>query len=123
MYIKKENRVKVFSLDSVAWEPYGPGDKLRRKVFHSENMTFVMSKLPGGSRFNGHSHPQEQITFVIEGCLDFECGGEYHMLPAGSVIVIPPDMHHTPNVASEEDAVCIEVFYPQRDFPESEEFK
>ena len=121
MWIKEDNGVKVFNLDEAEWEPYSdPQFHMRRKVFTSANLTWAMSELPVGTHFEEtHHHPQEQILHVVQGRMNFECGGKFYDLTPGSIIVIPSDVPHSPNVVGDENVICIEVFTPCRDYPES----
>jgi quercetin dioxygenase-like cupin family protein len=60
-----------------------------------------------------HWHVEEQITFVIEGELEFEVGGDKHLLRRGQAVVIPPNVPHG---ARTHDSSCLEVdvFHPPR---------
>jgi quercetin dioxygenase-like cupin family protein len=60
-----------------------------------------------------HWHEEEQITFVLEGELEFEVAGETWMLTRGQAVVIPPNVPHG---ARTHDGACLEVdvFHPPR---------
>jgi quercetin dioxygenase-like cupin family protein len=60
-----------------------------------------------------HWHEEEQISFVIEGELEFEVAGETRVLRRGEAIVIPPNVPHG---ARTHDGRCFEVdvFHPPR---------
>ena len=60
-----------------------------------------------------HWHEEEQITFVLEGELEFEVAGETWMLTRGQAVVIPPNVPHG---ARTHDGTCLEVdvFHPPR---------
>jgi quercetin dioxygenase-like cupin family protein len=60
-----------------------------------------------------HSHPQEQITIVLEGLLEFEVGGRWFTAVASDVVHIPPRVEHL--AAAVTDAVVVDVFSPPRD--------
>jgi quercetin dioxygenase-like cupin family protein len=45
-------------------------------------------------RFEGHSHPSEQITLVLEGELFFETVSGITRVGIGEVIAIPANVHH-----------------------------
>jgi len=42
-----------------------------------------------------HSHPHEQVTYVVEGELIFYLDGEPHQLEKGDMFTVPPDIPHT----------------------------
>ena len=60
-----------------------------------------------------HWHEEEQISFVLEGELEFEVAGETRLLTPGQAVVIPPNVPHG---ARTHDGPCLEVdvFHPPR---------
>lgn len=60
-----------------------------------------------------HWHEEEQITFVIDGEIEFEVAGEKRLLKRGDAVVIPPNVPHG---ARTLDSSCLEVdaFHPPR---------
>ena len=60
-----------------------------------------------------HWHDEEQISFVIDGELEFEVGEEKRTVRRGEAIVIPPNV---PHAARTYDNTCLEVdvFHPPR---------
>lgn len=60
-----------------------------------------------------HWHEEEQITFVLDGELEFEVGGETRVLRRGAAVVIPPNV---PHAARTHGGTCLEVdvFHPPR---------
>jgi quercetin dioxygenase-like cupin family protein len=60
-----------------------------------------------------HWHDEEQISFVLEGELEFEVGDETRVVRRGEAIVIPPNV---PHAARTHEATCFEVdvFHPPR---------
>jgi len=59
-----------------------------------------------------HSHPNEQITLIVEGALKFWIDGKVIVVKAGEVLVIPPDMPHKAEAL--DDTVDFDVFCPPR---------
>ena len=60
-----------------------------------------------------HWHDEEQITYVMDGELEFEVAGETRLLRRGDAVAIPPNVPHG---ARTLDAGCVEidVFHPPR---------
>lgn len=60
-----------------------------------------------------HWHAEEQISFVLEGELEFEVAGETRTLRRGQAVVIPPSV---PHAARTYEGSCLEVdvFHPPR---------
>ena len=86
---------------------------LRMQVFgHSEHMTVLHWILPDGSVFQEHHHPQEQLAYVIRGCLHMTVNGVSAVLKAGDAVIVPSDAPHSVTVVGE--AETIDVFSPIR---------
>jgi quercetin dioxygenase-like cupin family protein len=60
-----------------------------------------------------HWHEEEQISYVIDGELEFEVAGEVRLLRRGEAVVVPPNVPHG---ARTHDGSCLEVdvFHPPR---------
>jgi quercetin dioxygenase-like cupin family protein len=59
-----------------------------------------------------HSHPNEQVTYILEGALKFRIDGKEIVVHAGEVLTIPPHMPHAAEAM--EDTVDLDVFDPPR---------
>ena len=60
-----------------------------------------------------HSHPHEQVSYILSGRFEGFIGDERTILEAGDTYYVPPDVPHT--VAALEDSVILDVFTPQRE--------
>jgi quercetin dioxygenase-like cupin family protein len=61
-----------------------------------------------------HSHPHEQVGYLIEGRGVLFSGGESIEIEAGTSFLIPPNESHNFNATGEKPAVIIDVFSPPR---------
>ena len=59
-----------------------------------------------------HSHPNEQVTYILEGALKFWIDGKEIVVNSGEVLTIPPNMPHKAEAL--EDTVDLDVFDPPR---------
>jgi quercetin dioxygenase-like cupin family protein len=59
-----------------------------------------------------HSHPQEQMTVVLKGSIEFTIGEEHQILNAGDIVDIPGNMMH--GVVALTEAELLDVFTPLR---------
>jgi quercetin dioxygenase-like cupin family protein len=67
-----------------------------------------------GSTVPLHSHPHEQIGFLLSGRASLRIGDEVRELLPGDSYAIPSDVEHAvPSVA--EDSVFVDIFSPPRD--------
>ncbi|WP_251329839.1 cupin domain-containing protein [Haloplanus pelagicus] len=53
-----------------------------------------ITNIPPGSAEEIHSHPWEQIVFMLDGSCRFHVDGETKHLEAGDVLVVPPEVEH-----------------------------
>lgn len=60
-----------------------------------------------------HSHPNEQLAFILEGALRFRIAGETRDVRAGGVLVIPANVPHSAEAL--EDTIDFDVFAPPRE--------
>jgi quercetin dioxygenase-like cupin family protein len=59
-----------------------------------------------------HQHPNEQISYILEGALKFFIDGKEIVVGAGEVLCIPPNMPHEAHAL--EDTVDLDIFNPPR---------
>jgi len=60
-----------------------------------------------------HSHMNEQITYVLDGALQFRLDGREIVVRSGEVLCIPPNMPH--EALALEDTVDLDIFNPPRE--------
>lgn len=59
-----------------------------------------------------HSHPNEQVSYILEGALKFWIDDREIVVNAGEVLTIPPNMPHKAEAV--EDTVDLDIFHPPR---------
>ena len=62
-----------------------------------------------------HSHPHEQVGYLLEGRGVLFSGGESVEVEAGTSFLIPPNESHNFNATGGKPAVIIDVFSPPRE--------
>jgi quercetin dioxygenase-like cupin family protein len=95
----------------VADEPH-PG--VHRRTFDSEGATVTQYSFEPSARFPLHQHPQEQITIVQRGALEFTIGDELHELTAGGWSVVPGNVPHSIQ-AGADGAEIVAIIVPRRE--------
>jgi quercetin dioxygenase-like cupin family protein len=85
----------------------------RRTLSYGQRLMVVQVTLEEGVVVPVHSHPHEQITYVIEGQLAMEVGGQTHVLGPGDSLLLPGDVEHGATVA--ERTRVIDTFSPPRE--------
>ncbi len=77
-----------------------------------QNIMLARVLLKKGCIVPEHSHPNEQITFVLEGALKFSIDGKEIVVHSGELLTIPPNMPHWAEAL--EDTIDFDVFNPPR---------
>ena len=80
-------KVMLYNWDEIESEVVRPG--VSRKGFRGDDVMLVMNTLIEGMELNPHSHPFEQVVYIVQGCVNFHVGDEVYNARAGSVIRIP----------------------------------
>ncbi|MCF1503112.1 cupin domain-containing protein [Afifella sp. H1R] len=86
-----------------------------RTAFRGDNALMVMNWLEPGMEVKPHSHPFEQLAYILAGRVRFTIGDDVVEVGAGQVVRIPPDVLHCGEPVGEEVAVNLDVFAPVRD--------
>jgi unsaturated pyranuronate lyase len=88
-------------------------DKITRRVLAGEKGMMVWWNIKAGAHAGAHSHPHEQIVWMLKGKMDFRIGGERRVLKAGEVAVIPGGIEH--EGWFQEDTEVVDIFAPPRE--------
>lgn len=60
-----------------------------------------------------HTHPHEQVGYIIKGCLEFEINGKKEDIVTGDSFYVRPNIPH--GVTALEQTIVLDVFTPQRE--------
>ena len=83
---------------------------------HTPQLTATLYRYGASTSWEEHQHPQDQITHVIEGTIDFVVAGSPVTLRAGQLATLPGGTPHSATVPSGGPAVTLNVF-THRDAP------
>ena len=100
------------SFESVRPHKIWPG--VLAYAVRSEAVTFALIELDPNVEVVEHSHPNEQVGFIIEGTFSFTIGGEKRELKPGDTYVIPGGVRHSAK-AGPEGTVALDIFSPPRE--------
>ena len=92
-----------------------------RRVFSGEHATLAFTTLDPGHEPNPHSHPHEQIVYILSGRARFVVGDEEVTVGPGEMLVVPPGVEHWAETSGDEPVVDLSVFSPRRDEYAAEE--
>jgi quercetin dioxygenase-like cupin family protein len=71
-----------------------------------------------GATVPEHSHPHEQVGYVLEGELEFTVDGETLRAETGDSYVVPGGEPHSATNTADVPVVGLDVFSPPRDNPD-----
>ena len=107
--------MKVLNIDEVKGEKLGVTNALRKILVYSENLMLMYTEaMPGGPPLS-HSHPHEQIGFIIQGTSELTASGETVTLRAGSSFLLEPNEHHVIRSLGDEKVIILDIFHPYRE--------
>jgi len=90
------------------------GGVTRKILSYSKNLMSVELHFEKGAIGALHSHPHEQIGYIISGSLLYkETGAEDKILVAGDTYYVAPDVEH--GVVALEDTMLLDIFTPMRE--------
>ena len=101
----------VRAAETVAHSPE-PGLS-RRILAHNESMMLIEHSMEQGWVGTRHSHPHDQMVYVIRGKLRFSCGAETFEASAGDSFVLRGGIEHQGMAL--EPSLVLDVFTPCRE--------
>ncbi len=91
-----------------------PEGGLRRVLSHGGGMMMIQVTFPAGVSSAQHSHPHEQISYVVSGEVDFVLEGlGTTRLSAGGTCYVPPNVNHY--IVTHAPTVLVDCFSPIRE--------
>lgn len=103
-------QMRHLSWRSIELEDLNP--LLQRHFIVGQNIMLARVLLRKGCIVPEHSHPNEQITYILNGALRFWIDGKEIIVCTGEVLTIPPHMPHKAEAL--EDTIDLDVFSPPR---------
>jgi quercetin dioxygenase-like cupin family protein len=88
--------------------------KLLDRASGGEAVGVVLIRTPagGGSPEGLHTHPFEQVFYLLEGTMGVEVAGQEYKVEAGSVVVFPQGMPHRNWNAGDQPTVHLAINVP-----------
>lgn len=85
---------------------------LQRQFVVGQEIMLARVLLKKGCIVPEHSHPNEQLTYILDGALKFWIGGQEIVVRAGEVLCIPSNLPHQAEAL--EDTIDLDIFNPPR---------
>jgi len=90
------------------------GEGVGRKILASGGgMMTVQFDFAKGSIGYLHTHPHEQVGYVVKGRFEITMAGEKALIETGDTYYVPSGVEH--GVLALEEGVLLDVFTPQRE--------
>ncbi len=102
--------MRLFSWDEVKTEIMNPN--LKRKVITGEKAMVAQVFIAKGGVVPEHRHESEQLTYIMEGALEFELERQTVVVRKGEVLHIPSNVPH--RAVALEDTLDLDIFSPIR---------
>jgi quercetin dioxygenase-like cupin family protein len=105
---------KHYRWDDLPAEPLK--GSISRRLITGKGMMIAHVYFKKGDEVPQHSHANEQITYILNGALQFWLGPEGNQeltVRAGEVLVIPSNLEH--RALALEDTLDVDVFNPPRE--------
>jgi len=96
----------------IQMETVAPGMTRQIMGYDSDLMLVVVNFEKGGIGAK-HSHPHQQVSYVVSGAFEVEIEGKKEVLRKGDAFVIPSNAEH--GAICLEDGVLIDTFSPLRE--------
>lgn len=106
-------KTQIYNWGTLPKEVVRPG--VSRSGFRGDDVLMVMNWLEPGMEVNPHSHPCEQVVYIVQGRMRFHIGEEVIEGGPGSLIRIPPDIKHYGEPLGDEPVLNLDVFSPIRE--------
>lgn len=93
------------------------GDRRERYLGHTDKLMMVIIDFKDGPTSEPdppHSHPHEQMSYVVAGELIVHIGDDKETLGPGDIFMVPPDVPHTVQLLSEQVRL-VDCFTPLRE--------
>jgi quercetin dioxygenase-like cupin family protein len=88
-------------------------DKITRRLVAGDQGMLVWWNMKAGAHAAAHSHPHEQMFWLLKGKMEFRLGEERRICGPGDIAVIPGGVEH--EAWFPEDTEVVDLFAPPRE--------
>jgi quercetin dioxygenase-like cupin family protein len=108
---------QVIDWEAQEFEEVRPG--IFGATVHTPQLTATLYRYDGGTSWETHQHPQDQVTSVVSGVIDFVVDGEAVRLSTGQLATLPGGIPHSATVPEGDGAVSLNVFTHREKAPDA----
>ena len=107
-----DNGVVYMPTDATPVSSPEPGVQ-RQVLAYNRRVMLVRHQFLKGWKGTSHSHPHEQLVYVVTGRIQFDSQGKTIELGSGDSVIVRGDVEH--QAAALEDSEVLDVFAPYRE--------
>jgi quercetin dioxygenase-like cupin family protein len=85
----------------------------RQVLAYNNNLMLVRHHFLKGWKGTSHSHPHEQLVYVVTGRIEFDGDGKTIELRSGDSVIVEGNVEH--QATALEDSEVLDVFAPYRE--------
>ena len=108
-------RIQWLNMEHYTWDKMEKevlSPAIGRKIISGEKAMVAQVFLAKGAVVPEHRHESEQITYILEGALEFQIEGKTLVVGKGEVLRIPSNVPHA--AVALEDTLDLDIFSPIR---------
>ncbi|MFN7996881.1 MAG: cupin domain-containing protein [Bryobacteraceae bacterium] len=102
--------MELYTWDAIPKEVLS--ERIGRKIITGEKAMVAQVFLAKGAIVPEHQHESEQLTYILEGALQFQLEGREVVVSKGQVLHIPSNVPH--RAVALEDTLDLDIFSPIR---------
>ena len=87
---------------------------MNRRIFTGENVMLVRNVIRPHAVLDAHSHPHEQMLYVLGGSCDVVIGDDCFSMKTGDMALVPGNIMHQVTATGEKELVMMDIFSPIR---------
>jgi len=106
------SKVEAYNWNELPKE--SPRRGIERAGFRGDNAMAVLNWIKPDMEPGPHSHPFEQLVFILQGKTRLHVGDQVFELGPGSMLRVPPGVVHWAEPVGDEVCLNLDVFAPAR---------
>jgi quercetin dioxygenase-like cupin family protein len=99
--------VKIIDVNNLM--PYGAETAIFNGFENNANVSFFIVCFSPGNGSRKHRHPYEETFIILEGAIEAVIDGKTYTIPAGNILVVPPDTWHEFSNKTDKQVLTVNI--------------
>ncbi len=101
----------------ISWDTLPEEDlgDVRRRIFTGKNVMIVRNVIKPRAVLSAHTHPHEQMIYVVEGECDTVIDGKTYPMKSEDIALVPGDVLHQVINTQDKELIILDIFSPIRE--------